>query len=122
MENFRFSHIRDAHHVLGLCHATRSYDSVSTGLRLLNMDKNAPKSEVIQEWADLDANGASFERGRMEANIQSICFIDPAGVPEWMKDRHKGVKVRHADVASLVRAAQVDLHTDIGVTRRAGSS
>lgn len=61
------------------------------------------KAEVIQEWADLDANGASFERGRMEANIQSICFLDPAGVPESMKDRHKGVKVKSADVLTLVR-------------------
>ena len=61
------------------------------------------KAEVIQEWADLDANGASSERGRMEANIQSICFLDPAGVPEAMKDRHKGVKVKSADVLTLVR-------------------
>ena len=67
------------------------------------MSRNASsKAEVIQEWADFDANGATFERGRMEANIQSLCFHEPAGVSDEMKDRHKGVKVKGSDVTSLV--------------------
>lgn len=61
------------------------------------------KSEVLQEWADLDANGAKFERGLMEKHVQSICFLDPAGVPPSLKqDKHKGVKVKGADIAFLV--------------------
>lgn len=60
------------------------------------------QAEVIQEWADFDANGASFERGRMEANIQSICFNDPAGVPASLKDKHKGLKIKGSDVLYLV--------------------
>lgn len=62
------------------------------------------QSEVLQEWADLDANGAKFERGLMEKHVQSICFLEPAGVPPALKqDKHKGVKVKGADIAFLVR-------------------
>ncbi|WFD32352.1 hypothetical protein MSPP1_003397 [Malassezia sp. CBS 17886] len=58
-------------------------------------------AEVIQEWADFDANGCTFERGRMDANVQSICFKEPAGVPDSLRDPRKGVKVKAADVAFL---------------------
>ncbi|PWN49578.1 hypothetical protein IE53DRAFT_388189 [Violaceomyces palustris] len=43
--------------------------------------KKLPQAEVIQEWADYDSEGYSFERGRMEKNIQSICFEKPALLP-----------------------------------------
>ncbi|AXA52083.1 uncharacterized protein MRET_3984 [Malassezia restricta] len=73
------------------------------------MSRNASsKAEVIQEWADFDANGATFERGRMEANIQSLCFHEPAGVSDEMKDRHKGVKVKGSDVTSLTSELLVE--------------
>ncbi|WFD18815.1 hypothetical protein MCAP1_001026 [Malassezia caprae] len=72
--------------------------------------KNA-KSEVLQEWADFDANGAKFERGLMEKHVQSICFLDPAGVPSALKqDKHKGVKVKGADIAFLTNELLVDAH------------
>ena len=85
------------------------------------MSRNASsKAEVIQEWADFDANGATFERGRMEANIQSLCFHEPAGVSDEMKDRHKGVKVKGSDVTSLVCAlCSVCLPPDIRAACRA---
>ncbi|WFD26209.1 hypothetical protein MNAN1_001186 [Malassezia nana] len=69
------------------------------------------KSEVLQEWADLDANGAKFERGLMEKHVQSICFLDPARVPPSLKqDKHKGVKVKGADIAFLTNELLVDVH------------
>lgn len=51
----------------------------------------------------MDANGASFERGRMEANVQSICFLEPAGVPPELKNPYQGFKAKGSDVATLVR-------------------
>ena len=90
--------------VLGACHASCILGPLlPERLRQHLMSRNASsKAEVIQEWADFDANGATFERGRMEANIQSLCFHEPAGVSDEMKDRHKGVKVKGSDVTSLV--------------------
>ncbi|KAJ1029300.1 hypothetical protein NDA13_002551 [Ustilago tritici] len=37
-----------------------------------------PKAEVIQDWADFDSAGYSFERGRMEKTVQSLCFGENA--------------------------------------------
>lgn len=77
-------------------------DSINIGQNLRKMSR--ARAEVIQEWVDFDAAGSSFERGRMEANIQSICFKDPAGAPESLRNMHHGVKVKAPAVAFLVRA------------------
>jgi len=88
-------------------HSSKKVRTPTTHLRHLlasMVSTKNNKSEVLQEWADLDANGAKFERGLMEKHIQSICFLDPAGVPPALKqDKHKGVKVKGADIAFLVR-------------------
>ena len=60
-------------------------------------------SEVIQEWADFDSEGQTFERGRMEKNVQDIAFINPAGLTEEQKDPRKGIKLKNADIQALVR-------------------
>ncbi|EST07922.1 hypothetical protein PSEUBRA_003050 [Kalmanozyma brasiliensis GHG001] len=39
-----------------------------------------PQAEVIQEWADFDSAGYSFERGRMEKTVQALCFGDNAAI------------------------------------------
>ena len=62
-------------------------------------------SEVIQEWADFDSEGQTFERGRMEKNVQDVGFINPAGLTEEQKDPRKGVKLKNADIQSLVRSS-----------------
>lgn len=62
----------------------------------------AKQPEVIQQWADMDSEGATFERHRMDAQVQSICITDQAGVPEALKDASKGIKVKASDVNYLV--------------------
>lgn len=108
--------------VLGACHASCILGPLLPERfrqHLMSRDASS-KAEVIQEWADFDANGATFERGRMEANIQSLCFHEPAGVSDEMKDRHKGVKVKGSDVTSLVCAlSSVCLPLDIRAACRA---
>ncbi|WFD04985.1 acetolactate synthase [Malassezia vespertilionis] len=63
--------------------------------------RGAPKAEVIQQWADAGSEGASFERGRIDAAVKSICVEDPAGTPASLKDPRKGVKLKAADIIAL---------------------
>ena len=65
--------------------------------------------EVIQQWADMDSEGATFERHRMDAQVQSICITDQAGVPDALKDTSKGIKVKASDVNYLVRLFLCDI-------------
>lgn len=68
----------------------------------MSAKRGAAQSEVIQQWADMDSEGATFERHRMDAQLQSICITDPAGVPDSLKDLSKGIKVKPSDVSFLV--------------------
>ncbi|KAN0066538.1 hypothetical protein ACQY0O_000632 [Thecaphora frezii] len=63
-----------------------------------------PQAEVIQEWADFDSDGYTFERGRMEKNIQAICFGDsPAVLPVAIaQGPAAGLKLKKEDVDFLV--------------------
>lgn len=77
---------------------------IGAAVRKMTTAKRTPaQTEVIQQWADMDSEGATFERGRMEANVQAICIQDPAGVPDSLKEATKGVKVKPSDVSYLVR-------------------
>lgn len=69
----------------------------------------AKQPEVIQQWADMDSEGATFERHRMDAQVQSICITDQAGVPDALKDTSKGIKVKASDVNYLVRLLLCDM-------------
>ena len=93
------------------------YDRASTsikqlGKRIAKKLGIMPQAEVIQEWSDFDSAGCTFERGRMEKNVQDICFKRPAGVPEALKDPRHGVKLKQADIQALVRdCTSADLRT-----------
>ncbi|WFD38841.1 uncharacterized protein MJAP1_001805 [Malassezia japonica] len=58
----------------------------------------------------MDSEGATFERGRMEANVQAICIQDPAGVPDSLKEAAKGVKVKPSDVSYLTQEFLLPTH------------
>lgn len=60
--------------------------------------------QVIQEWADFDSDGYTFERGRMEKNVQAICFGDnPAVYPASLASGPSGgLKLKKEDVDFLV--------------------
>ena len=66
------------------------------------LDSFIMASEVIQEWADFDSEGCTFERGRMEKNAQEVAFINPAGLTDAQKDPRHGVKLKTADIQALV--------------------
>ncbi|KAI3620678.1 hypothetical protein CBS9595_002645 [Malassezia furfur] len=70
----------------------------------------AKQPEVIQQWADMDSEGATFERHRMDAQVQSICITDQAGVPEALKDASKGIKVKASDVNYLTQQFLIPTH------------
>ncbi|EPQ31945.1 uncharacterized protein PFL1_00144 [Pseudozyma flocculosa PF-1] len=62
-----------------------------------------PQAEVIQEWADADSDGYTFERGRMEKNVQAICFGDNAAVlpASIAQGPSAGLKLKKEDVDLL---------------------
>lgn len=66
------------------------------------MRSRTAQPEVIQQWADMDSEGATYERRRLDANVQRICITEQAGVPDSLKDANKGVKVKTSDVSYLV--------------------
>lgn len=84
-------------------HETTCSSILKLARNLLAPLRSMSQAEVIQEWADSDGSGASFERGRMEKNIQEICIKHPAGVPSNLRDPRKGLKLKQADIQSLVR-------------------
>lgn len=59
---------------------------------------------MIQEWADFDSAGYTFERGRMEKNIQAICMGDhPASTPAHIAaGPAQGQKLKRDDVDFIV--------------------
>ncbi|KAJ1027048.1 hypothetical protein NDA18_003067 [Ustilago nuda] len=63
-----------------------------------------PQAEVIQDWADFDSAGYSFERGRMEKTVQSLCFGDNAAtVPASIAaGPSQGQKLKKEDVEFIV--------------------
>ncbi|CBQ72217.1 conserved hypothetical protein [Sporisorium reilianum SRZ2] len=63
-----------------------------------------PQAEVIQEWADFDSAGYSFERGRMEKTVQALCFGDNAAtVPAHIAaGPSQGQKLKKEDVDFIV--------------------
>ncbi|GAC76960.1 hypothetical protein PANT_22c00298 [Moesziomyces antarcticus T-34] len=63
-----------------------------------------PQAEVIQEWADFDSAGYSFERGRMEKTVQSLCFGDQAAVmpAHLAAGPAQGQKLKKEDVEFIV--------------------
>jgi hypothetical protein len=63
-------------------------------------------SQVIQEWADFDSAGYSFERGRMEKTVQSLCFGDQAAVmpAHLAAGPAQGQKLKKEDVEFIVSA------------------
>ncbi|SPO23516.1 uncharacterized protein UTRI_02195 [Ustilago trichophora] len=63
-----------------------------------------PQAEVIQEWADFDSAGYSFERGRMEKTVQSLCFGDNAATvpPHIAAGPSAGQKLKKDDVEFIV--------------------
>ena len=60
--------------------------------------------QVIQEWADFDSAGYSFERGRMEKTVQALCFGDNAAtVPASIAaGPSQGQKLKKDDVEFIV--------------------
>ncbi|WFD42962.1 hypothetical protein MPSI1_001613 [Malassezia psittaci] len=77
---------------------------MSTGKR------STGKPEVIQQWQDMDSNGATFERNRLDKRIQEICVTDPAGVPDSMKNANKDIKIKASDVAYLTKQYMIPKH------------
>ncbi|GAK63841.1 uncharacterized protein PAN0_003d2050 [Moesziomyces antarcticus] len=63
-----------------------------------------PQAEVIQEWADFDSAGYSFERGRMEKTVQALCFGDQAAVmpAHLAAGPAQGQKLKKEDVEFIV--------------------
>nr|CDI52838.1 conserved hypothetical protein [Melanopsichium pennsylvanicum 4] len=63
-----------------------------------------PQAEVIQEWADFDSAGYSFERGRMEKTIQALCFGDNAAVlpAHIVQGPSAGQKLKKEDVDFII--------------------
>lgn len=59
---------------------------------------------MIQEWADFDSAGYSFERGRMEKTVQALCFGDNAAtVPASIAaGPSQGQKLKKDDVEFIV--------------------
>ncbi|PWY98562.1 hypothetical protein BCV70DRAFT_201882 [Testicularia cyperi] len=64
------------------------------------MAASKSQAEVIQEWADFDSNGYSFERGRMEKTVQALCFGDKAVKcpPHIAAGPAQGQKLKREDV------------------------
>ena len=60
--------------------------------------------QVIQDWADFDSAGYSFERGRMEKTVQALCFGDNAvNVPAHIAaGASQGQKLKKEDVEFIV--------------------
>ncbi len=61
---------------------------------------------MIQEWADFDSAGYSFERGRMEKTVQALCFGDQAAVmpAHLAAGPAQGQKLKKEDVEFIVSA------------------
>ena len=61
--------------------------------------------QVIQEWADFDSAGYTFERGRMEKTVQSLCFGDNAATmsAQIAAGPSQGQKLKKEDVDFIVR-------------------
>ncbi|KAJ9477927.1 Dihydroneopterin aldolase domain protein [Pseudozyma hubeiensis] len=72
-----------------------------------------PQAEVIQEWADFDSAGYSFERGRMEKTVQALCFGDNAAtVPAHVAaGPSQGQKLKKDDVDFIIAELLVSRQT-----------
>ncbi|WFC98873.1 hypothetical protein MYAM1_001606 [Malassezia yamatoensis] len=77
---------------------------MSTGKR------STGKPEVIQQWQDMDSDCGSFERNRLDKQIQEICVTHPAGVPDSMKNANKDIKIKASHVAYLVNQYIIPKH------------
>lgn len=73
--------------------------------------------QVIQEWADFDSAGYTFERGRMEKNIQAICMGDhAASTPAHIAaGPAQGQKLKRDDVDFIVSRSSADYPSTVSL-------